>query len=307
MIFFVVTTLIGSLALAQEKDEDAEEDWTSEHNLIEKNIEISQWFDGVAEGVDLFLVGKKVTKRKNETKVVLSGSSFTKDREGSQASAELDVNLRLPNVEDYWQLKFTTYDDNQERRIIEKGSFRKSPREKNYGATLGLFRNLGKVRTSFQPRLALQGGFKVSHVLIFESVAENEKYRFNPKLEFFANADEGPGTYLALNFNFQLNKIYSLTFINDADYKDKLHTLTVTNGLSLGQVFAKNKTFAYSLFFESTNRDEYHLEAYTLSVTWKEIIYKNILNYSLGPFVTFAKPQSFTAASGFVASFELQF
>lgn len=305
MIFFTCTTLTHSIALGEENDDDKE--LTTEERLIEKNIEISQWFDSVAEGLDLFLIGKKVTKRKNETKVVLSGAFFVKDREGTETSGELDVNLRLPNVEDYWQLKFTTYDANQERRVIQKGSFRKTPREKNYGATLGLFRNLGKVRTSFQPRLALQGGFKVSHVLTFESVSDNEKYKFNPKLEFFANADEGPGVYLALNFNFQLDPIYSLTMINDADYKDKIHTLVVTNGVSLGQAITKKKSFSYSLFFESTNRDEYHLESYTASVAWKEIIYKNILNYSVGPFVSFAKLDSFTAASGFVASFELQF
>lgn len=316
-LFFVLFHVLGSIGFARKGSarkpaEEApveinEEKKTAKEKFIEKNIEISEWFDGVAEGLDLFLVGRKVTKRKNETKVILSGSTFVKDREGSETTAELNVNLRLPNVEDYWQLKFTSYDENQERRITERGAFRKSPRERNYGATLGLFRNLGKVRTSFQPRLALQGGFKVSHTLAFESVADNEIYKINPKLEFFANADEGPGIYFALNFNYQINETYSLTPINDAEYKDKIHTLVVTNGISLGQKITDHKSLAYNLFFESTNRDEYHLESYLASVTWKEIIYKNILFYTVSPSVAFAKSQSFVATPGIVLGVELQF
>ncbi len=292
---------------ASEVAEVISADKSAKDRFIAKNIEISEWFDNVAEGLDLFLIGRKVTKRKNETQVLLGSSVFVKEREGTETTAELDVNLRLPNVEDYWQLKFTSYDANQDRRIIQRGTFRRTPRQRNYGATLALFRNLGKVRTSFQPRAALQDGLKVSHSLVFESVAETDKYKLNPKLEFFANANEGAGTYLAINFHFNINDTFTLTPVNDAEYKDKLHTLVVTNGMVLGHKLTEFKSLAYNLFFESTNRDEYHLEGYTTSVTWAEVIYRNVLSYSISPSVSFAKPQSFVATPGIVFRVELQF
>ncbi len=307
--YFLFTFLIflSSICLAQEASIEQDTEQSNEEKFIEKDIEISEWFDDVAEGLDLFLIGKKVTKRKNETTAVVTTSAFAKDRDDSKFSGDLNVNLRLPNVEDYWQLKFTSYDANRERRVVQTGRFRNTPRERDYGATLEIFRNLGNVRTSFQPRLALQSGFKVSHVLTFESIAENKKYKINPKLQFFANADDGPGVYLAVNYNFQIDKIFSLTLINDGDYKDKIHTFVVTNGASIGHKITDRKSFSYNLFFESTNRDEYHLEGYTASVAWKEIIYKNILNYTISPFVTFQKPEAFTAAAGITVSVELQF
>lgn len=72
------------------------ESW--EQKFINSDIFLSDWFDGVAEALDLFLVGnKQVTKRENETSVKLVGAIYYTEGAGPQYSTNLVGNLRLPN------------------------------------------------------------------------------------------------------------------------------------------------------------------------------------------------------------------
>lgn len=301
-IFFIIIALThGVSSWAQSGNEWVDElpaEKSFERRMIDGNIEVSEWFDGVAEGIDLFLVGKKLTNKKNETKVIIENTTFVKERESVNNTSSLNVNLRLPNVEEYWQLKFTTYDESQEKRNTQKGNLRRSPRERNYGATVGLFRKLGSVRTAFQPRIELQDPLQVSHTLTFESVADMKTYEINPKLEFFANPRQGTGIYTAINFHLELSKYWSLTFINDGEYEEKSHKFEVTNGASFGQTVNKTSSLSYNLFFDSNNQKEYHLEAYSFSVGWNQLLYKNVLSYNISPYVEFQKPNGFKGVPG---------
>ncbi|MEQ1877707.1 MAG: hypothetical protein ABL958_13770, partial [Bdellovibrionia bacterium] len=249
--------------------------------FIDTNIEISEWFDDVAEGLDLFLVGRRLTRRPNETYVKIENSTFLKDTKGPNNVSSLVANVRLPNFEKYWQLKFTSYDDTREQRSSSNNYIRNAPRERNYGASVGLFRKLGNVRTSFQPRIDLSGSFKISHSLAFENIAEFRSWRINPKLEFYASPDRGVGTYQGLNFNFQLSKVLSLTLVNQGDYEEKLHRYSVTNGISFGHMIDEFKALSYNVFFLSNNRPNYHLQNYSFSISWSEVIYKKILDLIL--------------------------
>lgn len=297
----LVLLLISPQSFAEDKPSASFED-----KMIQGNKDISQWFDGIAEGIDLFIVGKRLTTRRNETSVKMENITFVKEREAVKNESSLNVDLRLPNVEEYWQLKFTTYDETKEKRNAQKANLRQSPRDRNYGATVGVFRKLGNVRTAFQPRLELQDPLKVSHSLTFESVAEMKGYDINPKLEFFANSGDGTGVYSAINFHLVLTKIYSLTFINDGEYKEKSHLYGVTNGVSLGQEVTKTSSLSYNLFFDSNNNTNYHLESYSFSLGWNQLLYRKILSYQVSPFLEFSKSLSYTGVPGvnFVVSLD---
>ncbi len=97
--------------------------------------------------------------------------------------------------EKYWQLTFTSYDESEDRGVRNR-YLRQTPRERNYGASFGLFKKLGEVRTAFRPRLSFEGNPAISHSLSMESVAEKKRgYRINPKLEFYANPTKGAGAF----------------------------------------------------------------------------------------------------------------
>jgi hypothetical protein len=261
----------------------------------------------MAEGLDRYLVAKQLTTKANETSVELENSTAWSQGQNVTNSASINVNLRLPNLEEYWHLKFTSYDDIEERRTARRGILRQTTRETNYGATIGLFKRLGNIRTAFQPRIELQGSLAVSHSLTFESIAETKTFQVSPKLEFYATPKKGAGSSQALNFHFPLTKVYSLTFINQADYQDRLHLYLTNIGVALGQAVTEKSGLGYSLMFDGTNQPNYHLMNYSVSVAWSEVLYRKILDYQVNTYVSFPETNNYTGVPGIILTFNLMF
>ena len=306
LIFFLPLLFFPGFALGEEENAHrGNKNW--ETKFIESNIAISEWFDGVAEGIDLFLVGRKMTNRKNETFVKLENSTFNRQGDPTENSTSVGVNLRLPNLEEYWQLKFTSYDEQQERRNVRNNPARQGPRQNNYGATVGFFRKLGSFRAAFQPRIALRNPLFISHSIILESVASLKNFEVNPKIELFANPTKGTGIFQALNFNWHLTDIYSLTMINEGEYEEKTHKFSETNGFTLGQVITDVSSLSYSIMLVSTNRPDYFLEGFTLSMTWDHLVYKNILDYQIIPYLDFLTTKDYTGSPGLTFVVSLNF
>ncbi len=283
----------ATLQDAEQAKEAEKSNKSWEQKFIVGNIAVSEWLDTLAEKVDLFLTGKKLTTRQNETNVRIESSTFVVEREGVSNSGSINVNLRLPNLEEYWQLKFSNYDENEDRKGIQRGDLRTVPRERNYGATLGLFRKLGNVRTAFQPRIGLQNPLKVSHSLSFESSANYQNSDITPKLEFFANPDRGTGFFPSMNVHFQLSHIFSLTLINEGEYDDKTHLFSVTNGFSFGQGVTDRSSLSYNLIFGSVNQPSYRLDSYSLSMSWSHLLYRKMLDYRITPHLDFLNAKGY--------------
>lgn len=284
-----------------------EKDNTWEKIFIQDNIMISRFFDGVADGLDLFLAGKRLTSRRNETSVRIDNSTYIDDGKGITNQTGVGVNLRLPNLEEYWKVKFSNYDEREGNRGVRQSYLRQTPRDTNYGATVGLFRKLGDIRTSFEPRIELQDPLKISHSITFESVAEARGLEINPKLELFATPTKGTGIFVATNVNQHLSVIHSLTYINEGEYRDKEHLFSVTNGLSLGEIWSDVSSLSYDVLFNSSNQPSYHLDGYTFSVSWSHLVYKKILDFRVTPHLDFLKINDWAGKSGLVFTVSLNF
>lgn len=281
-------------------------DW--EQSFVKTNMAIADWFDGVAEGIDLFLIGKKITNTRNETNATISNSTYWNEREQPQNRTSFGVNLRLHNLEKYWQLKFT--DEEEERGIKKDAAYLRqgqAPPQKKYGATVGLFQKLGNVRVAFQPRVGLQDPLDISHSITFESVAEVKNYKVNPKLEFFATPTKGVGSFQAINFSFVLTKIYSLTLVNEGEYLEKTHLYTVNNGFSIGQAITERSSLSYNAVVTSVNQSNYQMSGYSFSVSWSHLLYKKILDYSFTPYLNFSRDNNYVGVPGVALNFNLNF
>lgn len=303
----LIVAFCGGLAHANNlQDEyEAKEPW--EQYLIQKNITTSEWFDGIAEGLDLFFAGKRYTKKPNETSATVESSAFYNEADGSTATINFNVDLRLPNVEEYWHLAFTSYDERETRGARDR-YLRQTPRTRNYGASIGFFKNLGNVRTAFRPRVSFEGAPAISHSLVLESVAEKPRgYRVNPKLEFYVTPSKGAGSFQSLNFNFELSKIYSLTFINEGDYESKIHLYTLTHGVSFVNRVNRKAFLAYNIFLTFINNPNHHLSGYNFSVAWNHTIYKKILNYEVLPNLDFSQDRSWVGNPGITLHVNLNF
>ena len=301
---FLMTPLLSRADLAEEPPKPSES-W--EQMFIESDLAIAEWFNGAAQGLDLFLARKQLTRKQNKTTIKLENSTYSAEGQALKNNLGVNVDLKLPNVEEYWHLKFTSYDEIEANRGVRNSYLRETPRATNYGTTVGLFKKLGNVRTAFQPRVEFQGRLKISHSLSFESVADLKKYEVNPKLEFYANPDKGAGIFEALNFNFKLSKTNTLTFANDGDYQDKIHLYTVNNAVSLGRMLNDKENMSYTAVFTSTNQPCYHLDSYTFAVSYSRLVYKNILDFQISPHVDFSNALSFKRNLGLTLNVDLIF
>ena len=307
LFFVLLLSLAPKVSWAEETPPEEGEDTSWEETFIYGNIAIAEWFSSMADGLDLFLVGKRVTNRPNRTSFRIENTTVSTESESVTNSTGLSVSLRLPNVEDYWQLKFTTYDEQAESRNIKGEYLRQTPREKNVGATVGLLATIGNVRTTFEPRIELSDPLKISHSLTFESVGKYKKSTVNPELEFYADASDGLGTAQELNFYFKLSDRYSITFVNQGNYLEKTHFYDVNNGVSLGRLITDRMTFSYNFILSSNNQPNYHLESYNASVAFSHILYRRILDYEIVPNVDFQEDDGFHAVLGITFKINLNF
>lgn len=296
VFFFILLTILSQGASAQKTD-TATPSQTIEQSLIQTNISIADWLAGVADGLDVFLAGQRYTNQPNDTSATIEMEGNHSKLKGTSADASFNVNLRLPNVQEYWMLTFTSYDENEERGAKTR-YLRQSRRTKSYGAALGLFKQLGEIRTSFRPRITFEGSPAISHSLKFETIVDMKTYRINPELELYANPAKGAGTFHSLNFNWELTKVYSLTLVNEGDYQSRPHLYTVTQGLSLGQRVTPRAVFTYNVFVMSVNQPNYQLDGYNFSVGWSHTVYKKILDYKVIPNWDFSQANGFVGDPG---------
>lgn len=275
--------------------------------LVQSNRAIANWFTGFADGVDQFLVGRRLTERPNQSFFRIENITYLKEEAQPLNVTGFNASVRLPNFEEYWQLIFETSDEQTENRRSGSDYLKQSPRERNVGASLGIFRKLGDLRIAVQPRLKLKDPLNLTHTLRVESLFQSGDYTLHPKSEFFADADRGIGTFLAFNANRMISSVHSLTFINEAEYLEKKNELRVGNGFSLGQMLSPISTFAYGMLFNSINRPSYNLESYTLSFTGTRLLYEKILDAQLTPYLLFARAESFRGRVGLNFQINLTF
>lgn len=281
-----------------------DEGWMT--RILRVNVAWSERLNAMAEGIDVYLIGRKVTQRKNETRIRIENSTFIEERQGVHNTTAFNADVRLPNVEDYWNLKFTSYDEQADRRRVKRGNYRQDSRPQNYGATVGLTQAIGPVRTIFQPRIELKDPLRVAHSLSFETVADFKTWQANPKLEFFANPESGTGIFGQLNFNFIFTPVYSVLWVNDGNYVESENMLTTNNGLSLLQIVNDSSSLSYSVYVNSNNRPNYHLNSYSFSVAWSQMIYRNILDYQIIPHLDFFTGH-FMGIPGLIVNLNLTF
>ncbi len=279
---------------------------TIEERSISISKAITNSIDSTAETIDITLAGKKYTKKANESSLTLN--QYVTWMEGGKVkmSTDFGLNLRMPNLERRWQLRFTSFDEEEENRDVSQQRVRTRPRVVDYGASLLFFEKLGKIKTTFQPRLQLKNPLDMRYVLRFESSAESKGMRLLPRFDFFADPRKGTGEYFGVDLLIELNKHSDLTLQNTEEYQDKANLFTTQHGLSYDHSLTDRKAVGWSYSVVATNHN-YHMSSETAALIYTEQIIKSTLKYTLTPFLTFGKSEHFKGKAGITLNIELVF
>jgi hypothetical protein len=277
-------------------------------DLIEKNKEISNWFDRKVEQIDLFLVGKSTSNVINESSIKLISTTESQEGENLKSNIAISINPKLPNLEKFLKIRLSTY--------VERDEYLRSRRTLNEdtdeiftkpSASEDFWHDIQTFKTSFEPRIELRDPLKVSYSLNFKSHGQYYSFSLDPGLEFFADDTKGVGQHLALNYSFKLSKIFDLRFLNEGEYQHRLHSFNVENGMTLNQVLDANSDLGYGFVISSKNKPNYQMSSYRIFTSWQRSIYRRVLDVQLVPHLEFQSTRNYTGVPGIVFNLIISF
>ena len=83
-------------------------------DLIQKNKDISNWFDKKVEDFDLFLVGKSVSYEKNLSSIKVINTTESHEGENFKNNTTISINPKLANLEKFLKIRLSTYVERDE-------------------------------------------------------------------------------------------------------------------------------------------------------------------------------------------------
>jgi hypothetical protein len=280
---------------------------TIETRILKAGDAVQRVVEKTAERTDLLIAGKRYTKKKNKSKITYRQFVTFQDGRGVKFPGDFGFSLRLPNLEKRWQLRFSSYDEEADRRNLQQQRVRTTAPPKDYGAGLFFFEKLGNIKTSFQPRLLLTNPLAMSYTLRFENEANVEWIKLNSRVELFADPKKGTGQYSSLEFRFRLGERTDLGFQNSEEYTERNNFFSTQHGLTLDYSLTPTRAIGTGLNALCNNKAQYHLDQYTYSWVIAEQIYPERLLMSLTPFIGFYKAKGFQGKTGITLQAYLTF
>lgn len=315
LLFTVRFFCIGAVVLmtprqvfAQNGSSTPKEEQGFIESLIDHNRKISKNIDDAAKDIDIYLANQGTVKEKNKSKITLHNSLTWKEGKEFEYAPRLGIKLHLPNLQKKLQLRFTTYDEDEEERGINENRYKDTPGEKNVGTSLALFQDLGKVSTEFRPRVEFRDDeVETSYLVKFSTSYTPGDFSFDPQLQFFAHSQKGTGQFVGLNMDFTLTPTNTLTVINEEEYTDGNNTLSTNHGIRWRHEYNRVMSHSHACIFEANNRDTFHHERVVLSSTFSHKFYREVLHYSLTPALAFNKSAHYHPASSLNLKIEVIF
>lgn len=261
-----------------------------------------------ADKVDVWVAGRRYIRKPNESSATLTQRVTWREQGKINTSTDFGFNVRLPNIERRWQLRFTSYDEEEaQRNLEERRRVRTTPRKREYGAGLFFFQKLGNIKTTFQPRLVLKDPLEMSYLLRAESAAEMKRTRLSPKLELFAHPEKGTGEFFSLEFVTPISEKMDFILTNDEEYREKDNFFLTNHGVSADYALTEDKALGLSFLFACNNKDTYHLDGFKIATTFAHEIRMDKLKYYVSPFLDFQKIRNFKGETGVTLNIELIF
>lgn len=279
----------------------------TEKTLIEANKSISNEIDQVVESTDIYMADEKYVDEPNKSRIVLYNNVTFEEGGKVKYAPHVGVKLHMPNLQEKLQLRFTTYDEDDMERGINRNRYHAAAQERRFGSSLAFFQELRNVKTEFRPRVELRDGIQTSHIFRFWSDAKAGPFIVEPELQLFGRSDVGTGQFFALDFKYEVNAANILTIVNEEEYTDGTNTMTTNQGLIWDYVYSSKAAWENSLIFESNNRPRYHLDRYVYRTSFAYKLRKNVLHYKITPYATCAKEESFHPRATLDVSVEVIF
>ena len=301
IIQFLAPAVLASLIVARAVANPPPSAADSPAETLAKSI--SNTIAREATALDLLLAGKRYTTDRNQSMAEVKQHFSWRDYSGFKDSTDFNLDIRLPNLEKRWALRFSSYDEEEEDRDVTQGVVRQRARTKRPGAAAVFAGELGNVKTVFQPRVILKNPLVLNYILRLQSSAESGNFSMNPQVELFADAEKGTGEFGSIEFRYRLTPRSAISFRSEEEYSDFENKFSTNHSLSIGYGLRENMGIGLTGSSVSSNQPEFHLAAHNLAFVFSHVLKKDRLRYSVSPYLDFPRANQFRGIFG--VSFEL--
>ena len=316
-LLVIKSILLTMLALATAPFGQAREE-TVKEKIVKNNKLISKQVDDLAREIDTLLSNRR-GRQKNRSTVSLIG--FVENREMGQFSnsGHVDIQLRLPKLEKKWQLRFSSFDNEDEFEGLGPNRNGAAPRQQKLGTSVGFANKFSKIKTLIRPRVELRNPLVSGFLLKLSSDIKFKIFTIKWRKKFFTHSADGVGQSLAIDLEKRLVKDLVFRIFNEGQYLDQRNLFSVSQGPSLLYRVSKAIGLATTLSINSFNRtpnisvsnsyqaSSYHLGSYRLDMSISHKILNRVFHYQVTPYLDFAKQQRFKGNAGIILRTEIIF
>lgn len=304
-ILFLITLWLRPLAT------HADDSVTTKEYLVEKNKVVSHKIDNLARRLDSLLANRRDDPAISN-KTTISLLNFLESREGGYLKPRFHIafNLRLPQLQDKWKLRLSSYDNEDEYEGLGRNRDGAAPRAQKLGTSLGLNKTFANIKTLFRPRIEFKNPLVTSLLLKFNQKISLKNFDIIWTQKFFAHSINGAGESTSVDFEKSITQRVLLRFFNESQYLDQTNIFKAAQGPSLRMELSESMALSNTLSFYSASRtlsgpvtdgsqsnpyftNSYHLTHYQYLLSFSHQIWKRVFHYQISPYLEFAKTQSF--------------
>jgi len=132
-----------------------------------------------------------------------------------------------------------------------------------------------------------------------------EKWLFRPRQELLWVSEEGNSTDTDLNFDKELSKNWLFRIVNNMQWNDQDYIVNFQNGPSWFHKVSEKIGMSYNAHVFTASRPIYSIINYSLSIGYRQLLYKDWFFWTLSPAVNFPRVNNFHRTPSATVRFEV--
>ena len=274
------------------------------HTTISRNIE------NFATSIDHFFADDTALNYENKSRIRLYTDTLFRENKKHNTTGDVKVQLVLPGTEKSLQLIIESRDEEvDENDIADRANQRNQLDQKN-DTKAGLQFLLDK--TNFKSSLGSGVIFREIRPLPFIRLRLKQnitfgKWLFRPESETLWVDSEGTVSKLDLDFYYKLSHKLLFRFANFTRWNDQDYIFELSNGPSLFHKVNEKIALSYNARTVSSNTPSQAVTNYSLSVSYRQLLYKKWFFWTATPLLEFPEEEKFRRTPSFNVRFEMIF
>lgn len=304
MLKILISTLILVNSIAQAKDNFADHT----HKTLSKKVV------NFADTIDSFFATKKAEDRVNKTKLRIYTDTIKYEGQDPTSEGNVKLQLVLPKTQDRLRFVLESEDEEDSSRTETSSAQKETGQGRTTGekvkdATKAGFRYItdtAGIKSSVGTGIIIETISPRPFVrLRFYRDAKLKKWTFKPRQEILWVAANGISTDTDLDFDKQLNSKWLFRFINNIQWNDNDYIINFQNGPSWYQKLTQNIGLSYNAHVFSSNSPMYAVNNYSLSIGYRQLLYKDWFFWTLTPAINFPRDNNFHRTPSAAVRFEV--